>query len=681
MTDKKKVVVLGGGAAALSTVWAITNQPDWQQRFEITVYESSWRLGGKGASGRNEKYGYRIEEHGLHLWMGFYEDSFNVIRQVYNYCALHNLMPGSPLKTYQDAFTPLKHIAITEQVSGSYLPWILQLPLRDEYPGLPNPTPPTSRRQVIFMYIERMLDLCIHSIRDEERALAAAYAILPTVGVEDMDVRQAISYLKEAREVARNLVNGRADSSAADSIPPLLDKFIISFQRALFSPETLIKLGPGLRHLKLTLDIAIPVMRGLINDRVFTRGFEPLDNEEFASWLRRHGCSVPHNAVSTAFYDACFAYQNGETSDTSQNMAAGTMLNGLLRLGFTYHGSMMFKMNGGMGDVVFAPLYLALRNRGVAFKFFNRVTDIQPSSDLQSIDTVHIDVQAEPGLGEYDPLIVFKGMPCWPSKPKAGSLNQRARADRTTILHSGSDFDVLINGLPLGILPSVASKLIAVSPQWQDMISHVAVVRTQAFQLWLKNEIGTATGKAPKPEVNVGFVEPFDTWADMSHLIRFENVPDCLAIAYFCNAFPSTATPGNAAIAASAANFLDGPMLNLWPGAMDSATGRFRRDFLVPFGVDLGKELSLQYYRVNTDPQELYTQSVAKSTPFRIFPGQSGFTNMVIAGDWTKGDLNIGCLEAAVQSGLLAANSVCGAPAYLQGPFGLIMPITKGTLT
>ena len=40
-------------------------------------------LGGKGASGRNAEYGERIEEHGLHIWFGFYDNAFKTIQAAY----------------------------------------------------------------------------------------------------------------------------------------------------------------------------------------------------------------------------------------------------------------------------------------------------------------------------------------------------------------------------------------------------------------------------------------------------------------------------------------------------------------------------------------------------------------------------------------------------------------------
>jgi uncharacterized protein with NAD-binding domain and iron-sulfur cluster len=67
---KKKVAVLGGGAGALAAAFELSSLPDWKDRFEITVYQLGWRLGGKGASGRNREHFNRIEEHGIHLWLG-----------------------------------------------------------------------------------------------------------------------------------------------------------------------------------------------------------------------------------------------------------------------------------------------------------------------------------------------------------------------------------------------------------------------------------------------------------------------------------------------------------------------------------------------------------------------------------------------------------------------------------
>ena len=96
---REKLVILGGGAAAITAAFELS-RPGWRERFEsITVYQVGWRLGGKGASGRG-RHG-RIEEHGLHLWLGFYENAFRVMQDCY---AELGRPPGAPLARWDDAF-------------------------------------------------------------------------------------------------------------------------------------------------------------------------------------------------------------------------------------------------------------------------------------------------------------------------------------------------------------------------------------------------------------------------------------------------------------------------------------------------------------------------------------------------------------------------------------------------
>src|SRR5687767_3284236 len=79
-----KVAILGGGMGALAAAWQLVRlDPD---RYDITVYERGWRLGGKGASGRNLEPGkaLRIEEHGLHILMGFYDHVFHILKTCYD---------------------------------------------------------------------------------------------------------------------------------------------------------------------------------------------------------------------------------------------------------------------------------------------------------------------------------------------------------------------------------------------------------------------------------------------------------------------------------------------------------------------------------------------------------------------------------------------------------------------
>ena len=64
---RKRIVILGGGLGAMAAAYELTNQPGWYERYEITIYQLGWRLGGKGASGHNADKYQRIEEHRLHI--------------------------------------------------------------------------------------------------------------------------------------------------------------------------------------------------------------------------------------------------------------------------------------------------------------------------------------------------------------------------------------------------------------------------------------------------------------------------------------------------------------------------------------------------------------------------------------------------------------------------------------
>src|SRR2546421_5153726 len=115
MTDSKRpvrVAVMGGGCAAITTAFELS-RPEHKGRYEVTVYQLGWRLGGKGASGRG--LAGRIEEHGLHVWMGWYENAFRLLRECYTELGLD----------WREAFQPAPHVAVTDRTeNGGLAPWV-----------------------------------------------------------------------------------------------------------------------------------------------------------------------------------------------------------------------------------------------------------------------------------------------------------------------------------------------------------------------------------------------------------------------------------------------------------------------------------------------------------------------------------------------------------------------------
>ena len=109
MSDVRRIAILGGGVASLSTALELTSTPDWQTRYDITVYQMGWRLGGKGASSRNPAASGRIEEHGLHVWFGCYDHAFRLLRGCYDELGRP---ADAPFPTMESAFTPAERDAV-----------------------------------------------------------------------------------------------------------------------------------------------------------------------------------------------------------------------------------------------------------------------------------------------------------------------------------------------------------------------------------------------------------------------------------------------------------------------------------------------------------------------------------------------------------------------------------------
>ena len=719
----QKIAVLGGGIGSLSAVFEITSDPDWKSKYDITVYQMGWRLGGKGASGRNRNMHDRIEEHGIHLWMGFYENAFRVIRRVYEEANQKQLMPDSPFTDAKKAFTPMRYTPMMEQHLGKWQVWNINWPGNDsDFPGSDEifdnkQLPPTPWDFVRMLIGFATAELDRH--RDQHKLLVELYDIgvakledavgnmpeLPDHAVPQQPhtiLHRVVAY---AGAMHVDVKQHKSDDykSIADWIRAFLDK-LTGLVLDVLENDT------ELRRMIIIVETALSTVIGILEDDLLHKGFLSIDDEDFIDWLKRHGC---HNAVSPltiGMYDACFGYQHGEKP--LMRMAAGTTLYGTLRLMFTYRGALMWWMNAGMGETIFSPIYLVLRDRGVKFEFFNKVTNLGLSADKKTVDHIDIQVQATiKGGGEYQPLFTgCDGIPVWPTEPdwaqlaQAESIRQCKNPNLESwwtdwqgapppsnpkTLQRGQDFDLVIYGISLGAHKYLCQELIAADNGWADMVANMETVRTQGLQLWMNKSLAEA-GWPNARGIGCGWVEPFDTWSDMSDLIPRETWPSSAnvkQIAYFCNVIPDDpqapfSTPGYPAaelerVRAYARGFIDQNCGLIWPAVRDPADpSKFDDAALVNCALDPAiPNFQTQFFRVNIDPTELYCLSLPKTTKFRLPPGKSGFENLFLAGDWTLTDLNLGCIEATVISGMLASKAICGKPDHIYAALGSEIPI------
>ena len=293
----------------LVTAYYLTNTPDWQKNYDITLYQLGWRLGGKCASSRGENA--RIEEHGIHGFMGSY---FNALPMMADLYAELGRRPGQPLATFEEAFLPSNLTMLWEWQNDHLKPWPVRTP--------PNAIPPTDGTSY------KGVGTAIQAILNEIAAMLGQAEGIPHIvgaGVK-LFIDNAIKSLNEAplsegpnhplvAEVrgARKLIAGIVDTFAAIA-PKLASK------------------AEDLRHALLTLDFYATLIIGTLVDDVAVRGFDVLDEENWSDWLTRHGLHADTLAspVVMVTVNICYQSPNGDTSRAAR-MGAGCYLDWSLR--------------------------------------------------------------------------------------------------------------------------------------------------------------------------------------------------------------------------------------------------------------------------------------------------------------------------------------------------------------
>lgn len=714
----RRVAILGGGMSALTAAYELT-RPELGNAFDVTVYQQGWRLGGKGASGRNRHHHQRIEEHGLHVWMGFYENAFRLIRDCYREL---DRAPGTPLAAWSDAFKPHSYIVLDDTLDpdGPSHPWPLCFPedaAGGPTPGdgAPIPTPPE--------YVPRILEVVLLLLRRHAHTahLAASHTELSIVP----SLHELVVKFESLLVIAADGVEGvlaellAAALKLAEHVTQVLPEELDGLYRKVMALVDKVA-GPllarfendggddELRHTRLVIDLAFTHLRGFVADGLLLPpyDFSKIDDLDYRDWLRKHGAreETVNCAPVRALYDLVFAIDTG--------MAAGATIACATRMLFTYKGALFYKMQAGMGDTVFTPLYQVLSRRGVKFRFFHRVDELRVADGTAPgscvVDEIVVGRQAAVKDGaDYQPLVDVDGLPCWPSEPSWEQLVSGAALaagaelpdggydleSPTTAWHDelaplllrrGVDFDDVVLGISIAALPRISQAVADRLPRYQRMLDGVKTIATQAVQLWLDRDLpglgwndpgdGRCAGAAP---IAGSYAESLDTWAEMTHLLPREawGAAAPKSLVYFCgqlrsdempNPAPTTAAGWKTAMTARAHQWLAAHGNGIWPT-------------LVPDGAPLDYSLlhaesgqaglarfGEQYFRANVNPSERYVLSVPGSSAARLFAddlvqGQPACENLFLAGDWVRTGINGGCIEAATMAGMQAARALSGS--------------------
>jgi uncharacterized protein with NAD-binding domain and iron-sulfur cluster len=691
---------MGGLAAA----WRLS-EPGWRHHFErIVVYQRGWRLGGKGASSRG-RYG-RIEEHGLHVWLGFYENAFRLLRECYAELDRPTTDPEAPILTWRDAIEPAPDVGLEDRDGDGWRHWLASFAPNDLDPGAPHGrSRPASPVEFALRGLQLVIDF-VDSLPDVGATLPTGRVVLSssedprssvtdtlTAGTRLVAPAALLEAIRLARAVAGAANDGAEghgyEAGTGDAVAPELED---ALDRAQTWASDAIAGDAELERSWQVISLTIALIRGLVADEVLTdpQRLAALDDQDYRDWIRRHGAAseAVDGGFLQALYDMVVGYEEGDPA--RPRFGAGSALLLAMKLALEYKGAIFWKMRAGMGDVVFAPLYEALRRRGVDFEFFHRVDRLHLSADRTAIEAITVGRQARlvRGVGRYEPLVRVRGLPCFPETPQIDQLTDAAGiADQPLeshwctwsdverrVLQRGADFDIAVLAIPPPMSGMVCRELIDDRPEWREMIANIATVATQAFQVWLR-EPEPALGWPYPGTTMSGYARPFDTWASMPQVIDAEDWPDedrPAATAYFCGALaaswpPPVGTVNGLAyrdhhadrVRERAVDFLDRDMQHLLPGAVGDRG--FRWDLLCGRDGQTGPAaFDSQFWTANVDPSDRYVQSLPGTGRYRLRSDESGYDNLFLAGDWTDSGLNAGCIEAAVLSGLQAANAVLG---------------------
>src|SRR5262245_51817463 len=711
-TERERIVILGGGLSGMSAAFWLSEEARLTKReYEITVYQPGWRLGGKCASGRNAGAGQRIEEHGLHVWFGMYENAFRTIRRAYE--AVNEQTAYSTFKDWRDAFAPQDVWTLEQRIVSELPHWGVFFPPNRLVPGGETTDAPMAAveadrrralRRNLWSWVGNAGSVFATGDggpiwrRPVGSALRAAGLVATAAGTAiswSLDELASIATGQPHRPGWRNL--GPAVLRA------LADRLHDDLGTALGDAEA--------ERVRVISDLVATLIIGMAEDRLEEVGWESVDGEEFGAWLRRHGAheSTVASPLLSQIYDVAFAYARGNQKDLRcRNVAAGTGARGIWQFLFGYKGAFEWEMQAGMGDTVFTPIYAVLKHRGVRFKFFHRVRSIELSNDRRFLDRICLGRQVtlkDPAV-QYEPLVRVKGLDCWPNAPR---YDQIVEADRlrahladhpndleahwstwpdveNSSLEQGRDFDRAVLAIPVSCLGDICEDLVKKNVRWRAMVDRLESIPTYAVQLWLRRttaEFGwqidptqpwfrrrVCAGRPLGTDATLcGFDPDLNTWADFSHLIAREDYPPNAApksIAYFCGAFDDEAfrhpdlqgrDSGRyrlalAEIRGLAQKALTERMRPLWSACDPGLTS----DDLVGSSPDRFDD---QSWRVNVDPTERYVLSLSGTTDYRIPGWDSGVENLYLAGDWTRnGVLSMGCVEGAMTSGAEAAIAI-----------------------
>ena len=646
--DKKpqKVAILGGGAASCTAALALTGQPGWKERYNITIYQLGWRLGGKARSGRNKNYAQRVEEI---TGQDIPAVSFNLVRVLRSVYEELNRTEGSPLRTFEEAFVPSSIFGNTQT------------------------------------NIDSQADKECFSLNYLFKKLTEAFLMMTRKMIKQMKIEQIEQWNEELLKQDYIFLK-----SKVKSVQKLLKFVFLTVEDMSMKKEQL-----------SIIDTTATAIIGILDDNLLENGLIAINHLDLRQWLEKHGAS--QSTIDSAFIQERYNEAGYRRTDL---MEAGTSLQIILPAYLCYGGPAFLYQQAGMGDAIFAPIYELLRKRGVHFKFFHKVEELKLSGTNSSfVEQIRMTKQVDLVNEEYDPLINVKGLPSWPNEPKYEEIEQQ-QADllqeynidlesfwsnwstvyednfgpplSEAVLKRGEDFDIIVYGIAVGSLPFLCEELLEKSPSLRATNEYIERVPSLQIQLWGHFDLDEYEGSElqyrlmdllKEKEVHLIYnndaVLKTEDWGNLKpkHLLytpfrpKIEEIPG-----RNYTSFPKERQKAKIFAIRGVENVLK----NICPNSFQDGVFNWTllNDPMNRTGVE---RFISQYFRLNINPSDLYTQIRPNSSKYRITTDGAGFDNIYFTGDWIQNGLNYGQIESAVTAGLLTSKAKSGYPEVIHG--------------
>jgi uncharacterized protein with NAD-binding domain and iron-sulfur cluster len=722
--SKRKVAILGAGPAGLSAALALSRTREQRALYDVTIYQSGWRAGGKCATGRAMDKGWRVEQNGSHYLFGCYGNSFEIVQEAYEVLSEHGV---SDFGDYRGQFVP-RNLIVAQKDRGKnrWESWFLHLPETTGWPDRGKKYPPFSH--FFFMFVQvllgGLLGLFINSAARGDRAagvmirlfpispfnqglyarcaracaLAVAWVIDVPLGLPFRGLWRVARFLWRmgppgSRELLRSFVMRSAKGGigwfrarARQCDPTLWGDGLERFG-----------LARRLHRLRILVELGTTIVLGTLGDRLWEAGrLEAIDGLDFRDWLKGHGArpDAAESPFVKTWYDAVVAYEDGV--ETKPGISAAVTVYALFRAVATYKGAFAFQMRHEIGDSFIGPICKALELRGVTFEFFHRVRDVIPGTADRGhfIERIELEEQLpasrrrhhrrfvtmQPTGGEHGESPELRKV--WPSRPVFDDDTLAYESEKAIPpglpfdsffrpdsglrrwLTRGTDFDDVVFALPVGVvhtLPGLRDR-----PSWSDAHRHVQSIATQSLRLWFRDDLKKLGWRAPPPILSA-FASPLSTWEDNGQNRGCEcfggygtgEEPNAIATLFgplaHGNVVGMTAAQAHAlqlATEAGAFAFYQEHAPCLWPKL------ELFKSLLAGRGDEGIKRFEWQYRFANVGPVEAYILALPGTLRHRIRPDETGFQNMSAAGEWTRNGFEVGCVEGAVLSGLIAARAI-----------------------